>query len=177
VENNRRVNWPFGIGVTVGVTVGLVVSLAIGRRGRMQRMPRLDAWQRALAEQWGEAGAAMLASRVLAKYQALYAWRPHFARRVLQSHLERDILPGLALYRVMLEETGTEEDALAEMEDLFKVTSARNRVQLPFLGCSSDPCRFHLNVLAAYGTPELAAILCREAESPGLNSLCLQVVH
>jgi hypothetical protein len=143
----------------------------------MQRMPRLDAWQRVLAVQWGEAGAAMLASRVLAEYQALYARRPHFARRALQSHLERDILPGLALYQVMLEETGTQEDALAEVEDLFKATSTRNRALLSSLGCSSDPSRFDLNVLAAYGTPELAAILCQEAESPELNSLRPQVNH
>jgi hypothetical protein len=140
-------------------------------------MPHLDAWQRALAGQWGEAGAAMLASRVLAKYQALYARRPHFARRALQLHLERDILPALAFYQVILEETATQEDALAEVEDLFKVTSTKNRLLLPSLKCSSDPCRFHLNVLAAYGAPELAAIFCQVVESPGLNSLCPQVIH
>lgn len=160
MENNRRANWPFGIGVTVGATVGLAVSLAIGRRGRMQRMPRLDAWQRALAEQWSEAGAAMLASRVLAKYQALYARRPHFARRALQSHLERDILPGLALYQVMLEETGTQEDALVEVGDLFEVAPAKNRSRPPLLGSSSELDRFYLDVLAAYGAPELALAFC-----------------
>ena len=85
----RKTHWLLG----VGVAAGLMAGLAIGRRGRMQRMPRLDAWQRALAEQWGEARAAMLASCVLTKYQALYVRRPHFARRVLQSHLERNILP------------------------------------------------------------------------------------
>jgi hypothetical protein len=121
----------------------------------MQRMPRLDAWQRALAEQWGEAGAAMLASRVLAKYQTLYARRPHLAQRVLQSHLERNILPGLALYQVLLEETGTPEDALAETRDLFEVASARDHVMPPLLGKSSALYHSYLGVLATYGAPEL----------------------
>jgi len=42
-----KTHWLLGVGVAAGLTFGL----AIGRRGRMQRMPRLDAWQRALAEQ------------------------------------------------------------------------------------------------------------------------------
>jgi hypothetical protein len=155
-NNSGRASWLFGMGVTAGLAVGL----AIGRRGRMQRMPHLDAWQRALAEQWGEAGAAMLATRVLAEYQALYARRPHFARRVRQSHLERDILPCLALYQVMLEETGTQEDALAEVGDLFEVTPVKDR-SMPSLpkGSSEFGC-FCQNVLAAYGAPELASAFC-----------------
>jgi hypothetical protein len=156
VRNNRRASWLFGIGVTAGLTVGL----AIGHRGRTQRMPRLDAWQRVLAEQWGEAGAAMLASRVLGKYQALYARRPHFARRVLQLCLERDILPSLALYQVLLEETGTQEDALVEVGNLFEVAPARNCSMAPLPGCLSELDRFCLDVLAAYGAPELALALC-----------------
>jgi hypothetical protein len=143
VRNNKRVGWVFGIGVTAGLAVGL----AIGRQGRTQRMPRLDAWQRALAEQWGEAGAAMLASRVLEKYQALYAQRPRFARHDLQSRLERDVLPGLALYQVMLEETGAQEDALVEVEGLLPEGWP-------------DPQCFYLDVLAAYGAPELEPAFC-----------------
>jgi hypothetical protein len=124
----------------------------------MQRMPRLDAWQRALAEQWGEAGAAMLASRVLAKHQALYARRPRFARRALQSRLERDILPGLALYQVMLEETGAQEDALAEVEGLLEAAPMKDRSMPPLPEGSPDPQCFYLDVLAAYGAPELEPV-------------------
>ena len=152
MESDRRANWLLGIGVTVGLALGL----AIGRRGRMQRMPHLDAWQRTLAEQWGETRAAMLASRVLARHQALYARRPHFARRALRVHMERDILPGLALYQVLLEETGSQEDALAEVEDMFEVASASN----PPVPSSPELDRFYLDVLASYGAPELALVLC-----------------
>jgi hypothetical protein len=156
VRNNNRVGWLFGIGVTAGLAVGL----AIGRQGRTQRVPRLDAWQRALAEQWGEAGAAMLGSRVLEKYQVLYAQRPRFARRDLQSRLERDVLPGLALYQVMLEETGAQEDALVEVEGLFEVASMKNRFMPPLLEGWPDPQCFYLDVLAAYGAPELEPAFC-----------------
>jgi hypothetical protein len=123
-------------------------------------MPRLDAWQRALAEQWGEAGAAMLGSRVLEKYQVLYAQRPRFARRDLQSRLERDILPGLALYQVMLEETGAQEDALAEVEGLFEAAPTKNRFMPPLWGGWPDPQCFYLDVLAVYGAPELEPVFC-----------------
>lgn len=160
MESDRKADWLFGVGVTVGLALGL----AIGRRGRMQRMPRLDAWQRALAKQWGEAGAAMLASRVLARHQALYARRPHFARRALRVHLERDILPGLALYQVLLEETGAQEDALAEVEDLFEAASAKNRLVLSSPEGSPELDRFYLDVLATYGAPELALALRKGRE-------------
>jgi hypothetical protein len=154
MRNGRRGNWLFGAGVTVGVMAGLI----IGRRNRMCRMPHLDTWQRTLTEQWGEVGAAMLASRMLEKYQALYTRRPRFAQRILQLHLERNILPGLALYQVMLEETGTQEDALAEARDLFEVASVENHA-IPLLpGNSSELYHSCLGMLATYGAPELSVI-------------------
>jgi hypothetical protein len=156
MRNGRRVNWLFGVGVAVGMMAGLT----IGRRSRTHRMPHLDTWQRTLAEQWGEVGAAMLASRVLAKYQVLYARRPCLAQRILQLHLERDVLPGLALYQVLLEETGTQEDALVEVGDLFEATSAKNRLMPPLPEGSSELDPFCLDVLAAYGAPELALAFC-----------------
>ena len=123
-------------------------------------MPHLDAWQRTLTEQWGEVGAAMLASRVLERYHALYARRPRFAQRTLQLYLERSILPCLALYQVMLEETGTQEDALIEVGDLFEVAPAKNRSMPPLPAGSSELDCFYLNVLTAYGAPELALAFC-----------------
>jgi len=111
----------------LGLAVGALGGLAVERRARARRMPHLDAWQRALAKQWGEVGAAMLASRVQARYDALHARRPYFAQRALRSHLENNILPGLALYQVLLEETGEQGAALAEVEELFKAHLAPHR--------------------------------------------------
>jgi len=122
-------------------------------------MPHLDAWRRALAEEWGEMGAVMLATRALRRYQALYALWPRFARHDMQSYLERAVLPGLALYQAMLEETGTQEGALTEVQDLFEVLHAHGCSLLPSAGCSSAPCQFHLDKLAAYGAPGLAPFL------------------
>ena len=127
-------------------------------------MPHLNAWQRTLAEQWGKVKAAMLASRVLAKYQVLHDRRPRFARHILQSCLERDILPGLALYQVLLEETGAQEDVLAEVADLTEAASAKNHLMLSSPEGAPELDRFYLDVLAAYSAPELALVLrnCRE---------------
>ena len=155
MRNGGRADWLFGAGVMVGVMAGLVFR----RRNTTCRMPHLDTWRRTLSEQWGEEGAAMLASRVLAKYQALYAQRPHLAQRALQRHLERIILPGLALYQVMLEETGTQEDALSETRDLFEVASMGNHTRLRLARNSPDLCHSCLGVLTAYGVPELAMVL------------------
>jgi hypothetical protein len=160
MQDNRRANWLLGVGVAVGVMAGL----AIGRKNRMRCMPHLDAWQQALAEQWGKVGAAMLASRVLAKYKVLYARRPRFTQRVLQSHLERDILPGLALYQVLLEETGAQEDALVEVGDLLEVPSTKSHSMASLSEGSSELDRFYLDVLAAYGAPELALLVFSSGE-------------
>lgn len=155
MRNSERVDWLFGAGVVVGVMAGLVFR----RRNTTCRMPHLDTWRRMLSEQWGEVGAAMLTSRVLVRYQALYAQRPHLAQRALQHYLEHIILPGLALYQVMLEETGTQEDALLETRDLFEVASVGSHARLRLARNSPDLCHSCLGVLAAYGAPELAAVL------------------
>jgi hypothetical protein len=55
----------------------------------------------------------------------------------------------------LLEETGTQRDALVEIEDLFEVAPAKNRSMPPLPGDSSELDRFCLDVLAAYGAPEL----------------------
>lgn len=61
-------------------------------------MPNLKTWQQALREKRGEVQGAMLAARIQAGYDVLYNERPHFTHLALRWHLERNSLPGLALY-------------------------------------------------------------------------------
>ncbi len=185
----------FGPGLVIGALGGFI----LGRRlSAPRRTPHLDAWQRAMAESRGEVAAAMLAARVQARYDALYANRPYFAPRALRWHLEHNILSGLALYQVLREEYDDREAALAETERLFtaafeqmgRLMSLIGYLPQPFavfrwgvhwvlrLGFppqgweteiveDSDRCFaynvhrcFYLDVLTAYGAPELTALYC-----------------
>ncbi len=91
------------------VACGLVLAR---RRPAPPGMPYLDACRRTLAETLGEAEAARLAARAQERYQELYADRPRQANGALRFHLERGILPGLALYRTLLEEGYDQQTAL-----------------------------------------------------------------
>jgi hypothetical protein len=99
--------------------LGALGAVAIRkRRVAKKRMPHLDLWQRLLTEQRGTVGAAMLASRIQARYDILHAARPYFAHPALRMHLEA-ILPGLALYQVLREEGADEPTAVGIVEPLF----------------------------------------------------------
>ena len=175
-------------------------GLIVGRRmATPSRMPNLDICQRMLAEKRGEVQAAILAARVRGRYDHLYAHRPHFPLRALRFHLERNILPGLALYQTLREENDDQDAVLAEVEVLFGAIVGQLRRLMPLLGHLSDPFAgfrmalhwvvrlgfpsegwemepvedsdqciaynvhrcFYLDVLTAYGAPELTALYCK----------------
>lgn len=186
-----------------GLAAGAIGGLLVGRRlaARPRRMPHLDISQRVLAETRGEVKAALLAARVQARYDELYARRPHFHRPALRRHLEASILPGLALYQTLREERDEQEAVMAEIDrlftawaehsdpsklmrimrhlpDPFAILRIGNRLVLktsfPPEGWTfewvedSDQCIaydirecFYLNVLTAYGAPELTAHFCQ----------------
>ena len=185
----------FGLGLAAAALGGLI----IGRRlARPRRMPYLDAGQRMLAEKRGGVAAAVLAARVQARYEDLYALRPHFSQRALRFHLERNILPGLALYQTLREENDDQDAVLVEVEALFPAVLPGFRRLILLLGRLSDPFAglrravhwvvrwgfppegwemetvedserclafnvhrcFYLQVLTAYGAPELTAVYC-----------------
>jgi hypothetical protein len=125
----------------LGLAAGM--SLAGVAAGRLlfapRRMPHLDVWQRGLAKTHGEVQAAMLAARVQARYDELYAHRPVFSNWALRAHLERRILPGVALYQVLFQEIRDRHAALAQVEALFETGFARTRKLMPLLARLPDP--------------------------------------
>ncbi len=187
----------------LGLAAGGLLGFAIGRRSvTSQSMPHLGAWQQALAGRRGEFEAAILAGRVQARYAELYASRPRFPKRILRLHLDMLILPGLALYQTLLEESDDAEAALAEMEVIFETAfspffrfmhlvdraprsfalyrwTARTTLEHIFppegweretvedsdraFAFNMGSC-FYLNVLTAYGAPELTPLYCRMDE-------------
>ena len=196
MENKGKGTILFGLGLVAGGLGGLVV----GRRlAAPRQMPYLDVWQRALAEKRGTVEAAMLAARVQARYDALYAGRPRFTNRALRDHLEKNILPFLALYQTLCEESDDQKIVLAEVESLFSMAFARQRRLVLLLARLPDPFAvfrkaahwvlqwsyppegwdmetvedsdrcfafnvhrcFYLDVLTAYGAPELTPLCCK----------------
>ena len=186
--------------IGLGLIAGGVAGFIAGKRVAIsRRMPNLATWQRELAKQHGEVEAAMLAARVQARYNELYAGRPRFAHHALRDHLEKNILPGLALYQILRAESDDQEAMLTQVETLFKtfVVPTRNLILLlarlpnPFavfrvaarqtlrksyppqgwemqMVEDSDQCVafdvfrcFYLDVLTAYGAPELTPLYCK----------------
>jgi hypothetical protein len=193
-SKSRSVLW-----LCVGLTTGTVAAHAIVRwLAKPHRLTQLGIWQRRLAQTRGEVPAAMLAARVQARYDDLYAHRPHFAHSALRFYLLH-LLPGLALYQVLRMEGDDQEAALKEAESLVVATSVELDGLWRVLQRSKDPfgmlrqivrralqyalpspaweaesvedgadaiafrirrC-FYMDVLAAYGAPELTQLYCK----------------
>jgi len=102
-------------------------------------MPFLNVWQRELAKTRGTVDAALLAGRVQARYDDLWARHPHFTHPVLNLHARASILPGLALYQVLREEHETQTAALAETEKLLAVVLTKQALPFPLLKRLPDP--------------------------------------
>jgi len=130
-----RWRW-FGLGLLTGLVGGWWLSR---RRNAAGRMPFLNIWQRELAKTRGTVDAALLAARIQAHYDDLWAHRPHFTHPVLNLHVWASILPGLALYQVLREEHETRAAALAETEKLIAVILTKQALLFPLLKRLPDP--------------------------------------
>jgi hypothetical protein len=188
----------FLAGLAAGAIGGLVVGQRLATRPR--RMPYLDVGWQVLAETRSEVKTALLAARVQACYDELYAHRPRFHHPALRRHLEEGVLPSLALYQTLREENDDQEAALAEIDRILAALVERSgrRRLVQLMGRLPDPFAilrianrwamkrvyppegwrfewvedseqciaydarecFYLNVLRAYGVPELTAHLC-----------------
>lgn len=140
MNNHRKYSWLwFSAGFLTGAAASIWVIL---RRSRAQGMPYLNEWERALRVFYSEASAAALAQRIQERYADLYTDRPRFPNSQLREHLEQHILPGLALYQVLLEELEDKDIALARVEDIFASTPPVLAKVTPLLGYLPDP--FHV---------------------------------
>jgi hypothetical protein len=138
MENQGNGIIRFGLGLAAGMLGGFALQRLLAKP---RRMLKFEIWQQAMAETRGEVEAAFLAARVEARYEELLARRPRFAHPALREHLETGILPGLALYQALRQETGDSKAALAELDHLFKVWEQHSTMhkQLQLLSYLPNP--------------------------------------
>lgn len=125
-----------------GLAAGAVGGLLVGRlAARPRQMPYLDAGQQVLAETRGPVRTALLAARVQARYDELYAHRLRFGQPALRRHYEESILPILAFYQTLREEGNDQEAALGEIDRIVAALLERSgrRQLVQILGRLPDP--------------------------------------
>ena len=98
------------------------------------QMPRTKQIEKALASQLDPSHAAQIVWDASQRYNELYAEREQYASRALRQHLEKNILPGVAIYRTLLEETETQERAFELMETVFRDWAAEIRPTMERMG-------------------------------------------
>jgi len=121
-------------------------------RKRLKEGDSLPAWQKALAESRGAEKAQQLTAAVRREYAALLAGTALPQVPALRTHLKGNILPGLALYRVLLQEHGGDKAAaLAEVDRVFRPwVLARSRIRLAPLHIFPAPFRLFRLVLGPF---------------------------
>jgi hypothetical protein len=96
-------------------------------------IPHANRWRRALSQHGGAARADRVIARAQTLFDDLFEGRVRFANRALRHHLERHILPGLALYRAMVEVCKDREAALTEWDALERDSALGRRRQMALL--------------------------------------------
>jgi hypothetical protein len=113
----------------LGIASALGLAWLIRRRSG--GVSGLSAWRRTLARHYGVGKAQELAAAVQERYAVLAAGAVQPENRHLRWHLTEKILPGLALYRVLLnEQNGDNQAALRVVEEaLTSEMLASSRMQ------------------------------------------------
>jgi hypothetical protein len=97
-------------------------------------MPNLSAFERGLGQESAAAAAKDLIVKIESRYAELYAGRTQYAHRALRSHLEENILPGLALYQTLRAAGHPQESALAIIDRVFEVQVQTGRRVMALVG-------------------------------------------
>lgn len=103
----------------------------------------MHVWQQVLIKNHGAEKAQQLAAAIRQQCTTLIAETSMPENYVLRGHLKANILPGLALYRVLLKEyDGDQQAALAEVDNAFRAqTLAKYRLLLAPLKVMPTPFR------------------------------------
>jgi hypothetical protein len=115
--SQKKSNWPVKLALIALGSLGIAWSV------RQYRRPvrSLPVWERVLARKHGSARARQMAKDIEQRCRALLRENPLPANKALRSHLTGNILPGLALYQVLLKEySGDRQAALVEVDEVMR---------------------------------------------------------
>jgi hypothetical protein len=119
------------------------IFFSIREKLAAHRIPHFALWQSLLGEVRGEVEAGRLIQRVRTRYEELFSRRPRHTHRALRMHLEKYILPGLALYQVLKEGTANQQTALSGVGS-FLGTSAVSSTRKLLLLLPQPPAQFSI---------------------------------
>jgi hypothetical protein len=145
----------------------ILLALAGGLAWRWATHPmglKLALWQRAWSRRYGPVEGRKLSARVRWRYDMLRADCPYQPDPTLRRHLDDHILPGLALYQVIMnEKTGEDRDlAFQETGQLFRAAAATYLLPGRRLHLAFDArCCFYQDTLRRYDAAELALLFCQ----------------
>ena len=112
-----KTNFNFWLGLVIGALGSAIATQKI--LGQPQ-MPNRKTWQRLMAKERGPVRAGIFLAKAQSHYETLMMKRPTLESRVLRLHLETNILPSLALYRIFLEESVDQMTALEATDQLLE---------------------------------------------------------
>ena len=94
------------------------------------KMPHAAVFGRVLEGQLGEGRAREVLAEASGRYAELYDRREHYDQRGLRQHLAEGILPGVALYRTLLAELESRDEALALMALALQAWAGEQRQRM-----------------------------------------------
>ena len=106
----------------------------------MFKMPHSRIWQHNLSKMYGNEGANAILSRAQTYYGDFCTQHSTEANRANQAVLKRRVLPGLSVYKALLEENDNHEKILAQMDALFRAAFFKGRMPgIRVLNCLPNP--------------------------------------
>jgi len=113
-----KTNIKFWFAIAIGTIGGF---FAAKKYQSSTRMPNPKIWQNILTDRLGEIDAGLLMARIQHQYKDLITHKPIFNNIVFDFHIDRMLLPGLALYRTLRNDGMDQDEALVEIDRLYKI--------------------------------------------------------
>jgi hypothetical protein len=130
----KTIYFPFVVLLTTGLGVAWVV----------RHTSRQQIWQRILINKYGPIKAKQYIKEISTRSELLLSQRPLPENAALRQHLTGNIIPGLAFYQLLLQQSqGNQEMALAETEAIIRAWTME-RCKLLFAPLKLFPLPFSL---------------------------------